>query len=367
MFSTSRRTFVLGAAASLASRPVLAQAARAFPPSYPASYADLVAAAKKEGRVAIYTSTDEAQGDPLVKAFGEAFPGITVDYNNLGTNGAYSRVVAEAAAKQVTADIVWTSAMDQLMTLVEKGYAEAYASAEKASLPAWGSYKDTLYATSVEPIGILYNKRLVPEAQVPRTRAALVRFLTDNKDRLKGKVASFDPEKSGAGFLFYTNDAENDPAVWDLVKAFGAVEGKVYPSSGAMREKVVSGEQVMAFNIIASYALEWAREDPNLGAAFTSDYTAAFSRLAFITKGAPHPAAAKLFLDFMLSKAGQTVVADKGVPSIRTDIDQGLDLDGVGKLVGTLKPIPVDDKLSVYMAPTKRAEFFRKWKAALRG
>ena len=39
---------------------------------------------------------------------------------------------------------------------------------------------------------------------------------------------------------------------------------------------------------------------------------------------------ALLFLDFMLSKAGQTAVADKGVPSIRTDVDKGLNLDSLG-------------------------------------
>lgn len=360
----SRRGFVIAAGlAPLGAAGVL----HAAPANYPGDYENLVSAAKKEGRLSIYTSTDDAQGEALLNAFRSAYAGITVDYNNLGTNGSYSRVVAEAAAKQVTADIVWTSAMDQLMTLVEKGYADAYASPETATLPKWGEFKDTLYATSIEPVGILYNKTLLPEDKVPRTRADLVKYLVANKDALKGKVATFDPEKSGSGFLFFTHDADNDPQVWDLVKAFGAAEGKLYPSSGAMREKVVSGEHVLAFNIISSYALEWAKENPNLGAAFTKDYTLGFSRLALITKGAPHPAAAKLFLDFMLSKAGQDALAGKGVPSIRTDVETGLNLQSLERLVGNLKPIPVDSQLTAYMAPTKRADFFRKWKAALRG
>ena len=70
---TTRRSFMAGALGSAAfigsSRFGFAQSA---PAGYPADYADLIAKAKKEGRVAIYTSTDEAQGQPLVEAFKQA-------------------------------------------------------------------------------------------------------------------------------------------------------------------------------------------------------------------------------------------------------------------------------------------------------
>lgn len=328
---------------------------------------DLIAAAKREGKVTIYTSTDETQGDALVNAFKAKYPGIQVDYNNLGTNGAYNRAISEAAAKQISADIMWTSAMDQLMSLVEKGFAEPYVSAESAALPVWGKYKDSLYATSIEPVGMLYNKRFLKESEVPHSRADILKLLKSEPARFKGKFTTFDPEKSGSGFLFFTNDVVNTSDTWDIVKAFGASDGKIYGSSGAMKEKVVSGEHVFAFNLIASYALDWAKEDPNLGVAFAKEHTAAFSRVAFISKGAPHPNAAKLFLDFMLSKEGQSASAAKGVPSVRSDVDTGLNLASLTKLVGTLRPIPVDEKLTQFLEPAKRAEFFRNWRQALRG
>lgn len=217
-----------------------------------------------------------------------------------------------------------------------------------------------LYGTTIEPSAILYNKKLFPADWVPSSRAELIKVLKDRKDQLKGKVATFDPEKSGTGFFFSTADVRHTKDFWELVSAFGAADGKVYGSSGAMREKVVSGEHVLAFNVIGSYALEWAKENPNLGVAFQKEYTSAFSRVANISKGAPHPNAARLFLDFMLSDKGQKALSERAVPSIRGD------LAAINKIVGGgLKPTAVDDQLTYYMDPKRRAEFFQQWKKSL--
>ena len=351
-----RRSFL--AAIALAFAPAVM--AQGVPAGYPADYAKVIADAKKEGKVVIYTSTDSKQAQALMDGFKAAYPGIAVEVNDHGTNGTYNRVLSEGAAKQVGSDIVWTSAMDLQMVLVEKGLAEAYKSPEAKNLPAWAHYKDTLYGTTIEPSAILYNKKLFPADWVPSSRAGLIKVLKDHKDQLKGKVATFDPEKSGTGFFFSTADLRHTKDFWDLVSAFGAADGKVYGSSGAMKEKVVSGEHVMAFNVIGSYALEWAKENPNLGVAFQKEYTSAFSRVANISKGAPHPNAARLFLDFMLSDKGQKALSERAVPSIRGD------LASINKLVGGgLKPTAVDEQLTYYMDPKRRAEFFQQWKKSL--
>src|SRR6185295_11072522 len=188
--------------------------AQGVPAGYPADYAKLAAAAKSEGKVVVYTSTDSKQAQPLADAFKAAYPGISVEFNDLGTNGSYNRALSEAAAKQVGSDIVWTSAMDLQMVLVQKGLADTYASPEKKHLPSWAVYKDTLYGTTIEPSAILYNKKLFPADWVPKTRPDLITLLKTHKGELTGKVASFDPEKSGTGFLFATADLRNTKDFW---------------------------------------------------------------------------------------------------------------------------------------------------------
>jgi iron(III) transport system substrate-binding protein len=342
--------------------------AQGVPTGYPEDYAKVISAARSEGVVSIYTSTDGAQAKGLLDAFSKKYPEIKIEYNALGTNGTYNRVISEAAAGQVGADVVWSSAMDLQMMLASDGYTDSYVSPEAKSLPDWAKYKDSLYATTVEPVGMIYNTKALPESEVPKTRADLIKFLTDNKDKLKGKIASFDPEKSGSGFLHHTNDARATTTFWDLAKALGAVGARTYSSSGSMKETVVSGENVLAVNIIGSYALDWVKQSPNLGVAFGADYTAAFSRLAAITKKAPHPNAAKLFVDFTLSQEGQNALAAHGLPSVRTDVDKGFNVKTLNDRVGgNLKPIAVDQGLFDYMKPERRVEFFKQWKAALSG
>ena len=365
MLRSNLRGVVAAAALLLtATVPVHAQT---VPAGYPADYAQVVKDGTAEGKVVIYTSTDGDQAKAMLEAFKAAYPGIEIEYNDLGTNGTYNRVISEAAASQVGADIVWTSAMDQAMSLALDSYTETYKSQETPQIPAWANFKDTLYGTTVEPIGFIYNTKLLPENEVPKTRADLIKFIKDNKDKFSGKLASFDPEKSGTGFLHDTNDVRATPNFWELADAFGAAKGKTYSSSGSMKETVVSGENVLAFNIIGSYALKWVKDSPNLGVGFGTDYTAAFSRVAAITKGAPHPNAAKLFLDFMLSKAGQeALVASGGLPSVRTDVASGLNIKTLNERVGgNLKPIALDEGVAEYMSPEKRLEFFKRWKQAM--
>lgn len=325
-----------------------------------------VEAAKSEGTVAIYTSTDISQADLLIEAFKKKYPGIDVEYIDLGTNGTYNRVISEAAASQMGADVVWSSAMDLQMKLAADGLFEPYASPLQGDLPGWAVYEDLLYATTVEPVGIIYNTRGLSEDKVPQTRAELVAFLAD--PAVKGKVATFDPEKSGSGFLFHTNDLNETENFWDLAAAFGAASGKTYSSTGAMRETVVSGENVLAFNLIGSYALDWVKDMPNLGVAFGKDYTAAFSRMAGIPKGAPHPNAGQLFVDFMLSQEGQSALASRGLPSVRSDVEAGFNINTINERVGgALRPIKVDESLLDYMDPMKRVEFLKKWSSVTKG
>jgi len=363
----TRRTIVGLLASTCLAASCVGASAQSVPTGYPGGYSDIIAAAKKEAKVTVYTSTDTAQGKGLLDAFRKAYPGIEIDWNDLGTNNSYNRTISEAAANQVTADIVWTSAMDLQVNLVEKGLTAPIDSPEAAAIPAWAKYKGHAFGTSVEPAAIIYNKNLYPADAVPNSRADLIKVLQERKEALKGKVATFDPEKSGMGFLWSTNDVTQTKTFWDLAKAFGATQGKTYSSSGQMREKVISGEHTIAFNVIGSYALDWAKKNPAIGVAFQNEYTAAFSRVVIVTKGAPHANAARLFVDFMLSKPGQEAAASSGMPSVRTDVAAGTDnIESLKKVTGgNLQPIPLDGKLVEWLDPKKRSEFLGEWKKAI--
>lgn len=324
--------------------------------------ADLVAAAKREGKLAIYTSTDLEQGQKLLDAFKATYPGIDTQWNDLGTTSVFNRVVSEAAAQQVGCDIAWSSAVELQLAVVERDLAETYAPAEAAKLPGWAVYKNAAFGTTIEPAAVIFNKRLLPAEMVPKSHADLQRILTEHRAKLDGKVATFDPEKSGVGYLFQTEDVQHVPDAWKMLHAFGAASGKVYGSSGAMREKVISGEHLIAFNVVGSYAAAWAKANDNIGYTFLQDYVPAFSRPMLIAKGAPHPAAAKLFLEFTLSPAGQKALAEGGLPGIQND------MAAVEKMVGgKLAPVPLTKETLEQSDAKHRGAFFREWRKAMQG
>ena len=74
-----------------------------LPPGYPASYQAIVSAARHEGKVVIYSTTDASAVSALIQDFKRLYPGIEVSYNDMNSDEIYPRVVAEAAAKQAAA------------------------------------------------------------------------------------------------------------------------------------------------------------------------------------------------------------------------------------------------------------------------
>ena len=330
---------------------------------------DLVAAAKKEGKLSIYGTTDAAEAGAMLEAFRREYPFIALEYADQNSTELYNKFVAEAAANSGTADLLWSSAMDLQVKLVNDGYAQPYESAERKALPDWAVWNNQAYGVTAEPIAIVYNTRLVPEADVPRSHADLLKLLTDKKSTYQGKVTSYDPERSGVGFLFITQDAQqNADATMKLARALGAAGAKFYTSSGAMMERIQSGEHLIGFNMIGSYATTRRAKDPTMGVVLPSDWALVMSRVAFIPKGARNPASAKLMLDFMLSKPGQTALASSNMGPVRTDMaDSAKDPLLAGFDASKLRPIPVNQELLGYLDQTKRLRFLRDWQRALQG
>ena len=340
--------------------------AQSVPAGYPAAYADLIAQAKKEGALTVYATTDAKVAAPLIKDF-ESLYGLKIDYNDLNSTELYNRLIAESAAGTGTADVSWSSAPDLQVKLAADGLATVYQSPEVPSLPKWAVMENMAYGTTYEPMAIIYNKALVPAEDAPKSHKDLAKLLTTKTAAYKGKVTAYDPERSGVGFLMMNRDLKADPSSWDLFKALGAADIKVYTSAGAMIEKVGSGEHVIALNIFASYGLLSMKKNPNLAMVWPSDYTLIATRVAFIPTKAKHPAAGKLFLDYLLSKRGQAIIAKGELFSIRDDVEGKETAKAVNELLGDkARPIPVSRELLETLEQSKRLEFLNQWQAAVK-
>ena len=356
------KTTLVAAAAGLLSFASCAAFAQA-PAGYPADYQKVIDAAKKEGKLVVYGATDSKAAQPLVRDFNALYPGITVEYNDMNSTEVYNRFISEIAAGGNTADVMWSSAMDLQMRLASDGYALKYKSVEASKIPGWAVWDDQAYGTTFEPAAIVYNKRLVDAREVPQTHADFVKLIQQPK--FKDKVTTYDIEKSGVGFMFMTQDAKEYPKFLELENAFGEAKVRVQSSTGTMMERISSGENLIGYNVLGSYALVRAKTDPSIGVQLPKDYTLVMSRVIFINKGARNVNAAKLWMDYMLSQRGQTVIANESkLYAIRADVVGETTSADLIKQIGQdkIKPVPVHPILLQFLGPQKRMAFLKQWK-----
>lgn len=269
---------------------------------------DVVRRALREGEVVVYGNTDVA--GPVVAGFERRFPRVKVRYHELTATAIQKAIIAEAAAGRPVADLAWSSSMDIQVKLVNDGYAQAYRSPGAARLPRWAVWRDAGFGITAEPIGFAYNRRLLAPADVPRSHAGLLRAIRANPERWRGKIAMYDPAASGVGFMYMSADIQVYPDAWTLMGEIGRTRPGLYVPGGAILGRVSSGQHLLAYNMNSSYAAAWASRDPAIGYVTPTDYHFTVSRIAFITNGAPHPNAARLFLDYLLSEEGQRMLRE---------------------------------------------------------
>ncbi len=341
-----------------------AQAAARWPAHYPSDYADTVATARQEGKVQVYAATDLSSVSSLIRDFELLYPGVKVDYRELNSAELYNRHLAEVAAHNPQADVLWSPAMDLQMKLANDNHAAAYKSPEAAALPEWAVWRDLAWGTTFEPAVFVYNRRAVQGSEIPQTHADFMALLTDQRDKYLGKVTTYDINKSAVGFLFATQDARVLHGWWDLARLLGRNAVQFEPETSAMVERIASGKAYLGYNLIGSYAVARARRDPAIGVVLPSDYTLVMSRIALLSKVAPHPAAARLWLDYLLSARGQNLLAQRAeMPALRNDVQGELTSARLRQaLGGSMKAITVGPGLLVYRDQAKQGEFLRRWK-----
>ncbi|WP_437615849.1 ABC transporter substrate-binding protein [Erwinia sp. V71] len=357
-----KKTGALAASlATIFSTSVLA----AVPQGYPADYQKVIDAGTKEGKVVVYSTTDIKAAGPLIKGFEAQYPGIKVEYNDMNSTELYNRYISEQASGGGSGDVVWSSSMDTGLKLATE-YAAEYATPELDKLPKWAVWQQKAYGTTYEPVVFIYNKRLIPQGDVPDSHSALAKLIAGQTDKFKGKVTTYDIEKSGLGFMLAVQDYKADKDYFKTLADVAKGGLTVQSSTGTMMERVSSGENFIGFNILGSYAEARAKGDPSLGISYPKDYVLVLSRVSFISDGAEHNNAAKLWFDYVLSEKGQTILANQSdIPSLRNDIEGKNDIDGMTKLLGSaLKPIPVDESLLEYLEPKKRLDFIKQWRTA---
>jgi iron(III) transport system substrate-binding protein len=212
-----------------------------------------------------------------------------------------------------------------------------------------------LFGFALEPVVLLASRRALSGLPMPRTRRDLIDLLRANPERFDGRIATYDPHVSGAGYLFATQDARQTDAFWRLAEVMGRLNARLYCCSGDMIDDLESGKLALAYNVVGSYALTRLPDAPDIEVIEPEDFTVALLRTAFIPSKAQNPALGGVLLDFMLGPRGRAL------------IDGVADLPPLNQaaLQPHLRPIRLDPGLLVYLDQIKRRNFLGEWDAAM--
>jgi iron(III) transport system substrate-binding protein len=270
----------------------------------PCPYADqaLVKKAKEEGKAAFYANITAIE--PIMEAFSKDY-GVKGEYTRISTSKFLATVLTEHQAGKLMADVL-QSPLPIMELLKEKGVLASYKSPAAARYPEWTKKDDKIQIFGIEYVALIYNKELVNPKDVPKR----YEDLTDPK--WNGKIVMANPSAHATTISWLVGLKENvfpsEKAWMDFLKGLAANKPMFVRSFGPTPAPVESGEKLIAISMPkyiitkAPAPLDWARvQQPLLGTP----------RGIALTASASHPNAAKLFVDYWLSKDAMQMLADK--------------------------------------------------------
>ncbi|MGO4622616.1 ABC transporter substrate-binding protein [Ensifer sp. 2YAB10] len=316
----------------------------------------------------VYSSLDEPLAKPMIVGFQRANPDVTVRYEDMLTGEIYDRIIKETDAGMKTADFAFSSAMDLQVKLSNDGYAQRSDLPMSDRWPAWANWRNTAYALTFEPAVFVYHKPSFTKEKPPSTRAELISYLKREGAAVFGRIGTYDIERSGVGFLFMSRDQEQFGDIWDVIQAMGAAGVKLYSTSEAILERVADGRFVLGYNILGSYAADWAARHPDVGIVLPKDYTVVMSRIGLVPQASASPDLGRRYLEFFMSKEGQTIMArELQIAAVSPEVAGENTANTMQEMLGAqLRPVPVSPGLMVYLDQVKRSRLIAKWNEVLR-
>lgn len=265
-----------------------------------------------KGQIALYTSVPQPIVDKIQNDFQTKYPEITLDVFRSGTSEVVTKLMTEKEAGEIMADLVWVAepstyedfkAQDLLLQFTPEG---------ADVLPAEMKDPDGFYyAGRLINMIVAYNTNLVSDA--PKGWQDLL------NPELKGKIGFPTPLRSGAAEASVKTLV--DAFGWKFFEDFLANGGKQVKNNSTARDMVSTGE--LAAGALLDYMALSAKAKgspidyiwPEEGAIFIPSPVA-------IMKDSKNPEAAKVFMNYVLSKEGQETLVELGsfIP-VRPDVD----------------------------------------------
>jgi iron(III) transport system substrate-binding protein len=268
----------------------------------------LIEKARAEGTLTLYTSMATTESTPLAHAFEKKY-GIKVQLWRALSENVLQRALTEARGNRRAMDVVETNAPEVEALAREQVVAEFY-SPYLADLPDWAKPPHRRWASDRANLWVTgFNTGKVKRDELPTDYQGF----TDPK--WKGRLSL---EATDADWMYGVISDAGETAGIDLFRRMAALRPEMRKGHVLVAQLVAAGELPICLTVYSGNAdsikakggpIDWTVVEPLVGRP----------QALAVAKNAPHPHAAMLFVDFVLSPEGQKVLADLGrVPASRT-------------------------------------------------
>jgi iron(III) transport system substrate-binding protein len=288
-------------------------------------------AAKQEGELNLYTTLNTNNGQPVVEKFMAKYPGVKVKYTRQNSEKFEELMNQEGKAGKMNWDVVECNE-DVFVRLVANGFLQHYVPAVAARYPDNLKDPNGMWVTDrVNPFAPSLNTNLVKPEEYPKAWDDLT------KPAWKGRMAI----DQGAVLLFTATKSEwgNDKALafW---KGIAANQPSIRRGNTESGQLLAAGEFALAVNIYTSEPNRLAMQGAPVKVV---PLDPVFLQLQLVGLGAkaPHPNAAKLFINWFLDDEGQQTLNENGILAARPDAFK----QGAGYL-GSAPIVPIKPEIA---------------------
>lgn len=268
-------------------------------------------AQEAKGKLVLYTSQPERDASQTVAAFRRVQPNVDVEIFRSGTTEVMGKLAAEFAAGQPKPDVLLIADAASMEALKGEGRLLAYKEAKVDGL-ATGSYDNdrTYFGSKLITTGIAVNTAAKSR---PTSWADLA------KPEYKGQIAMPSPLYSGAAAIMLGTMTARSDLGWKYFEQLKADDAVAVRGNGAVLNAVANGEK--AYGVLVDFmAFNAKAKGSPIDFVFPSEGLPAVTEPVAILKTASNPAAARAFVDFILSDEGQKLAVSMGYIPARASV-----------------------------------------------
>ncbi len=271
--------------------------------------ARLLEKAKQEGSVNVYTSLAPTEAGPLVEAF-EKKTGVKVNLWRAISESVVKRAVSETQAKRYVVDVVETNG-PEMESLARENVLAEFFSPYLADLPAGTIPKHGQWVPDrLNFFVVAYNTNKVKASDLPKTYEGFL------DPKWKGRIAM---EATDAEWMGAVVKTWGEARGMDFMKKLGAMKPDMRKGHVLLAQLISSGEVEVGLTAYQANAQSFKKRGAPVDWAMVEPVIARPQGIG-VARHAPHPHAALLFTDFMLSPEAQGMLNAMGRTPISTKV-----------------------------------------------